>query len=171
MSLYVKDGVLCMRKYTDDKDSRYFPDFVLPKEVEEIDSDVFIFTIYAQEHIRSINVEGGNPVFYAEGNCLINRKTKELVLGGDNAVIPSDGSVLYIGDFAFTGRKGLKHVVIPNAIVEIGEHSFMDSGIEEITIPYSVRHIGAEAFLDCADLSEVTWRGGKFKEDQSSKNI
>ena len=51
--------------------------------------------------LESISVSSGNTKYHSSGNCLIETATKTLVSGCKNSVIPSDGSVTNIGDYAF----------------------------------------------------------------------
>ena len=40
--------------------------------------------------LESIEVENGNTIYRSEGNCLIKIKSKTLILGCKNSVIPSE---------------------------------------------------------------------------------
>lgn len=80
-----------------------------------------------------ITVADGNLAYYSEGNCLIQKQTKTVVLGCKNSEIPADGSVTAIGEMAFEGCYGLT----------------------KIAIPASVNSIGQGAFKDCVDLVDV----------------
>jgi hypothetical protein len=51
--------------------------------------------------LRWIEVERGNPVYTASGNCLIHIENKEVVLGCADSSIPGNGSVTKIGRSAF----------------------------------------------------------------------
>ena len=91
---------------------------------------------------------------YNSGNCLINKKTKTLVEGCDNSVIPTDGSVTSIGDYAFYGCSGLTSITIPSGVTSIGDWAFYDcSGLTSITIPVGVTSIGYYAFEGCNSLT------------------
>ncbi|MGN1094347.1 MAG: leucine-rich repeat domain-containing protein, partial [Candidatus Neoclostridium sp.] len=91
------------------------------------------------------------------GNCLIETKTKTLVLGCKNTIIPSDGSVTTIGSFAFSGCSSLMSISIPNSVTSIGSYAFDNcSGLTSITIPDSVTFIGSFAFSNCSGLTSIT---------------
>ena len=75
------------------------------------------------ESVTSISVEEGNPVYYSEGNCLIERDTKTLVAGCRNSVIPND--VVAIGKFAF--ERGLEGpLCLPASVTSLGESAFFN---------------------------------------------
>ncbi|MBO5354586.1 MAG: leucine-rich repeat domain-containing protein [Clostridia bacterium] len=69
--------------------------------------------------LESITVEGGNTVYHSAGNCLIRTASKILVLGCKNSVIPTDGSVTTIGDYAFWYCSGLTSITIPKVVTKI----------------------------------------------------
>lgn len=85
------------------------------------------------KNLTTITVAADNAVYCTEGNCLIEKDTKTLVLGCKASVIPADGSVTAIGAAAFEGCTGLT----------------------EITIPASVTSIGQDAFQGCSDLVDI----------------
>ena len=80
-----------------------------------------------------------------------------------------DKKVSAIGDFAFNYapysadvtdeeneiREGIKQVIIPEGITEIGEGAFMGSNIKSIVIPKGVTTIPLRAFDDCYELETV----------------
>ena len=105
--------------------------------------------------VSVIEVEEGNPVYHAEGNCLIETETKTLVGGCSKSVIPQDGSVTSIGAGAFTQCYGLTAITIPNTITSIGKSAFFHTGLKSIEIPESVTSLGANAFSTCS-LTSVT---------------
>ena len=106
--------------------------------------------------LTSIDVMEGNKQYYCEKNCLIETKTKRLILGCKNSVIPSDGSVTSIGDGAFSNCIGLTSIVIPDSVTSIGEDSFRKcSKLTNIVIPDSVTSIGDGVFLDCSELKSA----------------
>ena len=108
--------------------------------------------------LTSITVAGKNKVYYSENNCIIERKSKKLVLGCKNSVIPD--SVTEIGYDAFKNCSGLTSIIIPDSVTEIGDYAFYGcTGLTSITIPDSVKEIGGGAFSDCASLREVYYTG------------
>ena len=106
--------------------------------------------------LTSITVEAGNSVYHSAGNCLIQTAVKTLIQGCSASVIPTDGSVTSIGDYAFAGHKGLASITIPNGVKSIGEHAFTDcSDLKTALIPSSVTSIGNRAFSGCANLKSI----------------
>ncbi len=98
--------------------------------------------------LTTLTVAESNPTLYSKDNCIIDKKTKELVAGCSGSVIPSDGSVTSIGNYAFNGCTGLTTITIPHTITRIGEAAFCMCLrlIAPIVIPNSVTEIGMSAF-------------------------
>ena len=107
--------------------------------------------------LTSISVDPGNRYYSSNDNCLIEIKTKSLILGCKNSVIPADGSVTSIGDSAFEDCTGLTSITIPNSVTSIGDWAFRDcEGLTSITIGNSVTSIGKYAFHHCTGLTSIT---------------
>ena len=87
--------------------------------------------------LTSIVVKEGNTKYHSTDNCLIETESKTLILGCKNSVIPDDGSVTNIGDFAFLGCTGLTSVTIGNCVTSIG----------------------SQAFYNCRDLASIYYTG------------
>ncbi len=123
--------------------------------------------------VRKITVQKNNPIFCVRGNCLIEIKTKRLILGGSKMNIPNDGSVEIIGKHAFAGRfwEGNEIIVLPSSIKIIEEGAFslndglqiiLNEGVKVIcrcafrggalsfiNIPSTVKKIGRRSFANC----------------------
>lgn len=76
------------------------------------------------DNLENITVDKGNKVYHSDGNCIINTAEKELIAGCKNSLIPSNGSVTSIGNFAFYGCTGLTSITIPNSVTSIGWSAF-----------------------------------------------
>ena len=107
--------------------------------------------------LKSISVDPQNQAYHSEGNCLIETKSKTLIAGCMTSVIPSDGSVTSIGDYAFNGCSSLTSVTIPDSVTSIGDWAFSDcSSLTSITIPDGVTSIDEYAFSGCSSLTSIT---------------
>lgn len=108
--------------------------------------------------LESITVEAGNSVYHSTDNCLIETKSKTLVLGCKNSVIPSDGSVTVIGEESFSDSFGLESIVIPEGVTQILHTAFIGCGrLEAITLPESLESIG---YWDLCYIDTVYYNGG-----------
>lgn len=125
----------------------------IPSSVTEIEIGAF----YRCNGIAEIVVEQGNTSYHSEGNCLINTKSKELILGCGSSIIPTDGSMTSIGKYAFAFHADLTSISIPDCVISIGFGAFEYSGLTSVTIPESVIYIGGCVFNGCASLTTVEW--------------
>ena len=98
--------------------------------------------------LTSIFVNEENGKYIVKNNCLIDKSTATLVLGCQTSVIPINGSVTSIGDWAFSGCSGLTSITIPDSVTSIGDWAFEGcSGLTSVTIGNSVLTIGNYAFV------------------------
>ena len=108
---------------------------------------------YAFEYcsgLTSIKVDSKNPKYHSAGNCLIETASKTLILGCKNSVIPNDGRVTRIGDFAFSG---LTSIAIPDSVKSIGGYAFSGcSGLNKIIIGAGIQEL---SWLP-SDVSQIT---------------
>ena len=124
----------------------------LPSTLTTIDNSAF----YGCTGLTSIIVESGNSKYHSSGNCLIETESKTLILGCKNSVIPSDGSVTTIGQYAFCGCTGLTSIEIPESVTAIDHYAFYGcTGLTSIEIPESVTTIGNSAFQGCTGLTSI----------------
>ena len=127
----------------------------IPDGVTSIGSKAF----YNCSGLTSITVASGNIKYHSNGNCLIETASRILILGCKNSVIPSGGSVIGIGDYAFYGCSGLTSIIIPDSVTSIGNYTFYGcSGLTSIIIPDSVKRIGDYAFYGCSGLTSATFK-------------
>ncbi len=123
------------------------------KGVAEIGDCAFLYCLA----LESITVAKGNTAYHMAGNCLIETASKTLLLGFDNSVIPTDGSVASIGDYAFYNCTSLAGITIPDSVTSIGDYAFYNcTSLAGITIPDSVTSIGSSAFSNCTGLTGIT---------------
>ena len=145
---------------------------IFPKSLEYIGDSAFVncnmTDIYITENVsyigvgafsynnanREITVDENNTIYHSNNNCIIQTATKTLVSGCKNSIIPSDGSVAFIGEKAFAGCE-FTSFVIPNSIVAIREYAFVGCDFTRIVIPISVDLIEGKAFLYCYSLTTI----------------
>jgi len=74
------------------------------------------------------------------------------------SVIPNDGSVTSIGDYAFYYCTGLTSITIPDNVTSIGVDAFQGcSSLTDVTmIPGGVTSINERAFCFCSRLTSIT---------------
>ncbi len=107
--------------------------------------------------LETLLVKSGNQTYHSAGNCVIETDTKTLHTGCKNSIIPTDGSVTTIGDYAFYGCSSLTSISIPNSVTSIGDYAFSGcSSLTSITIPNSVTSIGGSAFSNCSSLTSIS---------------
>lgn len=109
-------------------------------------------------NIQEIVVKEGNKVYHSKSNCLIETETKTLILGSKNSIIPSDGSVTIINSQAFSGCSGIKSIIIPSEVTEIGfaAFSYCDNLYEVIFEEGSkITSINNNTFQNCVSLTNI----------------
>ena len=119
--------------------------------------------------LTSIIVGKNNPKYHSAGNCLIETSTKILILGCKTSVIPSDGSVISIGESAFYWCSGLTSITIPAGVTSIGNTAFGLTKLTSVTIPDSVTSIGSFAFSNCLSLTNINFEGTKAQWESITK--
>ena len=104
--------------------------------------------------IIKLDVVPENKKFRMVNDCLIEIASKTLLLGFENPVIPDDGSVTVINEFAFRFLKGLKSVVIPDTVEVIGANAFDGCiNLEWFVIGKGVKKIEHEILLEASKVS------------------
>ena len=74
--------------------------------------------------LTSVSVEKGNSMYDSRNNCnaIIETSTNTLIAGCMNSIIPN--GVTSIGDYVFSGCRGLTSIEIPNSVTSIGDDAF-----------------------------------------------
>lgn len=129
-------------------------------------------------NLTDISIKDGKCL-YVEGNCLIDRDTKTLIAGLNNSVIPNDGSVTAIGDYAFYKCKEFKITYFPNKLERIGDYAFSEcDSLTTVKFFESLESIGFGAFSDCNRIYSLhlpnslkTIEGDAFKSCLSLKEV
>ena len=130
----------------------------IPDSVTSIGAKVF----YGCVALESITVSEGNTIYHSNGDCLIETASKTLIAGCRNSVIPADGSVTSIGEYAFYGCEGLTSVIIPDSVTSIGGWAFYYcTGLTSVTIPESITYIDNRAF-GCNDSLYVIYNNSNI---------
>jgi hypothetical protein len=105
--------------------------------------------------LTTIEVEPGNEYYHVTDGCLIETQTKVLLASVPTAVIPDDGTVTTIAEYAFASSM-IESVTIPDTITSIGSNAFSSClNITEVVIPDGCI-ISSTAFAWCPNLSRVT---------------
>ncbi|MDE7464605.1 MAG: leucine-rich repeat domain-containing protein, partial [Clostridiales bacterium] len=101
-------------------------------------------------NITELTVSADNPTYYSVQNNIVRRADKTLVCGNASGVIPDDGSVVAIGNYAYYHNPGLTHIVIPDTIKRIGNYAFAHCyNLEEVVLSDGLESIGSMAFYYC----------------------
>ena len=108
-----------------------------------------------QGNLESITVDERNKTYRSDGNCLIKNDT--VIAGCNTSVIPDDGSITRIGDWAFYNCDGLRTITLPSSVETIGQNAFAAcDGLESI-IGLGVKSRGQGAFYSCESLKSYTF--------------
>ncbi len=100
------------------------------------------------DELVSLTVAPGNETYFSNGNCVIGHDGT-LVVGCNGSVIPTDGSVTAIDNYAFYDRNGIDSIVLPDSVTHIGLYAFagMDS-LTDVTLNDHIEFMGTGAFAE-----------------------
>lgn len=107
---------------------------------------------FSECDLDEIVISPENPHLVFRDGCVIDTAAKTLILGIRGAVIPGDGSVERIGYSAFSGRRGISSLIIPEGIKEICSFAFEGCDVERIALPTSIEKLDTSALRDCKYL-------------------
>jgi len=168
----IPEGVTCIGALAFAYATRLY-ELVLPQSLVTIEDEAFIgcsaltsitiprfvssigLGIFGSCHeLQTIEVDPYNDVYYAEGNCIIEKVSGKLQSGCNYSVIPE--GVTEIGARAFDSCQALEFIAIPDSVRIIGELAFMNCfALQSMYIPGTVDHIGAGAFDSCYWMQEI----------------
>ncbi len=131
-------------------------DISIPASVMNIGYKAFLYC----RDLNGITVDENNTVYHSKGDCLIETLTGTLIAGSNNSIIPSDGSVTSIDNYAFATREGLVNIVIPDSVTKIGDYAFQGcKALVNVTISNSVTSLGQNIFHSCPEIKNITFTG------------
>ena len=122
----------------------------IPSSVQYIHPTAFIKC----KQLKKISVSPENPVYHSSGSCVIETAPKALITACASSVIPADGSVVQINDYAFYDS-GLTSVELPETILQIAPAVFSYTDLRSIRIPSNVQTLYDCVFLCCTKLESV----------------
>ena len=64
-------------------------------------------------------------------------------------------TVIEIGDFSFSNRKGITNIALPATIKQLGYSAFAGTAIKDFVFPSGLQTINSGLFQDCKDLTNV----------------
>ena len=112
-------------------------------------------------NLESIVVDSENTTYHSSDNCLIETATGVLLAGCKNSIIPANGSVTSIANYAFANRVDLTTIVIPEGITSIGSGVFQGcKQLQSVDLPESLISIDNYAFDDCYALTQIDFPNG-----------
>lgn len=108
------------------------------------------------ENFSTVEVSPDNPYYSDKGNCIVDLRTKILVIATPTTVIPDDGSVEIIGTRAFGSARSITSIVIPEGVKIIDRSAFQGCmKLESVTLPDSLEYVEMNAFDFCENLKRL----------------
>ena len=106
-------------------------------------------------------MQEGNPYFLKDGEGLIQIKEGCVVMGRRDGVIPADGSIRAIAEYAFYEYEELSCIPLPQGLLRIGDRAFdCCFAMEYVTLPNTVREIAGNPFTGLRALKEIRLEEG-----------
>lgn len=142
----------------------------IPESVTSIVGRAF----YNCSGLERIDVEIGNTRYHSSNNCLIRTSQKRIELGCKNSIVPTDGSVTCIYNYAFSGCKGLKSITIPECVTIISEGVFYDcTELKEIRVlskTTSIKKRSWSSFESIPETVKIICYEGSTADDYAKSN-
>jgi len=92
---------------------------IITENIKEIGEGTF-----GGNPLISITVDENNSNFRMIDNCLVDVSNRMLLQGFNDSIIPTDGSVISIGQYAFADLTELTSIIIPSIVTSIGFRAF-----------------------------------------------
>ncbi len=109
------------------------------------------------KNLKELSIDGEGRYLTSAGNCIIDKESGTLVAGINTSVIPDDGSIKEIGDYAFYNMREFRMTSLPSGINRIGNSAFAYCmSLECIELNPELVSVGDSAFEDCG-LSTVSF--------------
>lgn len=93
-------------------------------------------------------------VVWVEEGCTVDVRG---IVGSSVAVLKVGAT---LGGELLRDLRGLREVVVPEGVEEIGDYTFCQSCVRSVTIAASVQRIGEMAFYKCEELTTVIFASG-----------
>lgn len=128
----------------------------IPNTVEDIGECAFgnpLSIRYYKKQISKVVLEHGNPYFYVENGCLIERISQKIILFFDEEATSVDipYQVREIGAWAFSFRENLEQVTI--RAEKVGYAAFLGCSKLNVKLTYSIDKIEEAALCMVNDIS------------------
>lgn len=146
--------------------------FFMPQDVEEIGESAFESAGLCNEVVLPETVKVIGDYAFAD-NYLWGEWSSYLPAGltylgagafSDNTLVKGTWTlprgITEIAPSAFYACQGIKELVIPNHVTEIGASAFAWNNLEKIVIPGSVKKVGSRAFLNSRWVTEMELNDG-----------
>lgn len=158
--LIIRDGIIC--DYADAPSNRLF----IPKNVTGFLDDKNAQRAFLYSKYDEIVVEEGNDCYEVKDGCLIDLRTRKIILTTTDASIPSNGTIKSIGPCAFNKDEETKvlndrELTIPKGVETIGYRAFanrLDHPLV-IEVPESVKKIESMAFMINTNKLDIVING------------
>ena len=117
--------------------------------------------------LETIEVSGENQYLHVTSGCLIETATKTLIRACKGAVIPDDGSVIYIDNYAFAYLSGIRSVVIPDSVTSLDANVFVYcADLEELIIGKGMQDIDFDQLIGCEKFTRIYYHGTRSQWEQ-----
>ncbi len=112
------------------------------------------------DSLTEITVDGGNKKYRSVNNCVVDIKSKTLILGCNSSVMPESG-IEKIGNGAFYKCDKIERVIIPKGVKSVGKNAFEGcTGLKTVTFPEGLESVGEGAFNECVNLESAVFGAG-----------